>query len=90
MGAESLVYPLASGDGMQEWDDTKSDVNSLSRSYVKQRASNGWDPGPPIEVTDTILINQSHSKGACEANGVGDIGSGVRCGREIKLVGIKY
>ena len=44
----SLSYtPLASEDGMQEWVDTKSDVNSLSRSYVKQRASNGWDPGPP-------------------------------------------
>ena len=66
----SLSYtPLASGDGMQEWADTKCDVYSLSRSYVKKRASNGWDPGPPIEVTDTILLSQSHLKGACGTTG---------------------
>ena len=48
---------------MQGWADTQPGANSFSRSYVKQKASNGCDPGPPIEVTDTILLSQSHSKG---------------------------
>ena len=56
--------PLASGDCMQGWADTQPGANPFSRSYVKQRASNGWDPGPPIEVTDT-----THLKGACGETG---------------------
>ena len=61
--------PLVSGDGRQGWADTHPGANPYSGPYAKQRAGNGWDPGPPIEVTDTIQSSQSHSKGACRETG---------------------
>ena len=76
---------------MQGWADTQPGANPFSRSYVKQRASNGWDPGPPIEVTDTILLSQSHLKGACGETGgrrnrvVGKVWTRNKIGRNIVL-----
>ena len=61
----SLSYtPLVSGDCMQGWADTHPGANPNSCPYANQMAGNGWDPGLPIELTDTIQSSQSHSKGA--------------------------
>ena len=45
---------------MQGWADTHPGANPNSCPYANQRAGNGWDTGPPIELTDTI----QSSKGA--------------------------
>ena len=61
--------PLVLGNGRQGWADTHPGANPYSGPDAQQRASNEWDPGPPIEVTDTIQASQSYLKGVCRETG---------------------